>query len=53
MAGKACGRPKTFVPWSKITTDPVDFIVMQYLPCKIIFNEPTRMEGNDLTTLLE
>src|SRR5438132_6848020 len=53
MTGKACGQPKTSVPWSKITADPADFIAMQYLPRGIMFNEPTRMEGNDLTTLLE
>ena len=53
MTGKACGQPKTLVPWSKITTNPVDFITMQYLPCGIIFNKPIQMEGTDLTTLLE
>lgn len=53
MTGKACGQPKTSVPWSKITADPADFIAKQYLPREIMFNEPTRMEGNDLTTLLE
>ena len=53
MTGKVCGQPKTLVPWSKITTNPMDFIAMQYLPHGIIFNEPTRMEGTDLTTLLE
>ena len=53
MTGKACGQPKTSVPWSKITTDPADFIAVQYLPRRIILNEPTRMEGTDLTTLLE
>ena len=53
MTGKACGQPKTLVPWSKITTNPADFIAMQYLPRGIIFNEPTQMEGTDLTILLE